>query len=204
MNTTIKELGGLEYVKGDPVTIGSDTANKVVVIEFWATWCPPCRDSIPHISELAKKYRQKNVVVIGITNEQDGEKVKQFVQGQGGNMDYAVAIDRRGEANKAFMESTNTKSIPAAFILEHNKIIHHGHPMEPRFSDVLQAAAERAIPPPTALPLITDSREDLLKKSNKELRQILKERGISDKDCLEKTEFVDKIIATCSKIQYYA
>lgn len=154
-------------------------------------------------------------------------------------MDYTVAIDRRGEANKgnekekeqkeekkrkaekpwkdffpfkdfsnkcgisAFMEASNTKSIPAAFLLEHNKIIHHSHPMEPRFSDALQAAAARAIPPPKALPLITDSREDLMKKSNKELRQILKERGISDKDCLEKSEFVDKIISTCSKIQYY-
>lgn len=76
--------------------------------------------------------------------------------------------------------------------------------MEPRFIDVLEAAAGRAVPPPKALPLITDSREDLMKKSNKELKQILKERGISDKDCLEKTEFVDKIIATCSKVQYYA
>ena len=102
------------------------------------------------------------------------------------------------------MEASNTKSIPAAFILEGNKIIHHSHPMEPRFIDVLEAAAGRAVPPPKALPLITDSREDLMKKSNKELKQILKERGISDKDCLEKTEFVDKIIATCSKVQYYA
>jgi len=168
------------------------------------SWCPPCRDTIPHLSELAKKYRQNNVVVIGITNEQDGEKVKQFVQGQGNNMDYTVAIDRRGEAHKAFMEASNTKSIPAAFILEHNKIIHHSHPMEPRFSDVLQAAAGRAVPPPKPLPLITDSREELMKKSNKELKQILKERGISDKDCLEKGEFVDKIIETCSKVRYYA
>jgi hypothetical protein len=105
----------------------------------------------------------------------------------------------------AFMVPTNTKGIPAAFILERNKLIHTSHPMDPSFATVLQAAAARvAGPAPKALPLVTASRDELMQKPNKELKQILKERGISDKDCLEKSEFVDKIMKTCSQVQYYA
>src|SRR5271168_3942485 len=46
-----------EWVKGTPVTtLGHGTVN---VVEFWATWCPPCRESIPHLTELAHKYKGK-------------------------------------------------------------------------------------------------------------------------------------------------
>ncbi|KAG2178889.1 hypothetical protein INT43_001735 [Umbelopsis isabellina] len=205
MNSTITEIDGLEFVKGTPLRLGPDTADKVVVVEFWATWCPPCRDSIPHVSKLAQQYKEQNVIVIGITNEQDGEKVKQFVNSQGSSMEYTVAIDRKGAANRAFMVPTNTKGIPAAFILERNKLIHNSHPMDPAFATVLQAAVARsAASPPKPLPLVTAGRDELMQKPNKELRQILKERGISDKDCLEKGDFVDKIIKTCSQVQYYA
>ncbi|KAJ2958575.1 hypothetical protein NQZ79_g5843 [Umbelopsis isabellina] len=140
-----------------------------------------------------------------VLQDEDGEKVKQFVNSQGSSMDYIVAIDRKGAANRAFMVPTNTKGIPAAFILERNKLIHNSHPMDPAFTNVLQAAVARsAASPPKALPLVTASRDELMQKPNKELRQILKERGISDKDCLEKSDFVDKIIKTCSQVQYYA
>jgi thiol-disulfide isomerase/thioredoxin len=43
------------------------------IMSFFIRWCPPCRDSIPHISKLAQQYKDKNVIVVGITNEQDGE-----------------------------------------------------------------------------------------------------------------------------------
>ena len=59
-------LVGLTFVKGEPVEF---TPGKVYVVEFWATWCPPCKDSIPHLTELSKKYEDQGVVIIGITNE---------------------------------------------------------------------------------------------------------------------------------------
>jgi len=53
-------LDGLTYVKGEPVTFKE---GKVYVVEFWATWCGPCKTSIPHLTEIQKKYKDKNVTV---------------------------------------------------------------------------------------------------------------------------------------------
>ncbi|MCX6345732.1 MAG: TlpA disulfide reductase family protein, partial [Armatimonadetes bacterium] len=53
-----------KWVKGKPVT--KFEKGKIYVVEFWATWCPPCRTSIPHVTELAKKYAGK-ITFIGVS-----------------------------------------------------------------------------------------------------------------------------------------
>ena len=56
-------------------------AGKVYIVEFWATWCPPCVASMPHLSELQEKYEAKGVQVISITDE-PLEEVSAFLQRQ--------------------------------------------------------------------------------------------------------------------------
>ena len=73
-------LDGLTYIKGKPVTFEK---GKVTVVEFWATWCPPCKESIPHLTKVQKQYKDKGVTVIGISNEQELETVKTFVDRTG-------------------------------------------------------------------------------------------------------------------------
>src|SRR5881227_3791659 len=74
-----------EFVKGDPVK--DLEKGKVYVVEFWATWCGPCRVSIPHLTELGKKH--KDVTIIGVSiAEQDFAKVKPFVEEMGDKIDY--------------------------------------------------------------------------------------------------------------------
>jgi thiol-disulfide isomerase/thioredoxin len=60
---------------------------KIVVVEFWATWCPPCRASIPHLIEMNHKFAGKGVVFIGLTDE-DRKTVEPFARAM--KMDYAV------------------------------------------------------------------------------------------------------------------
>ena len=50
---------------------------KVIVLNFWATWCPPCREEMPELSELNKKYQAKNVVVLGVSTD-DVPTIKKF------------------------------------------------------------------------------------------------------------------------------
>ncbi|CAJ0756777.1 6709_t:CDS:2 [Entrophospora sp. SA101] len=66
IGTTVPAIEGLEFLKGEPVTIGRPDSSPVVIVEFWATWCPPCRNSIPHLSEIQNKY--KKAIIVGITN----------------------------------------------------------------------------------------------------------------------------------------
>src|SRR5438876_2938512 len=56
-----------------------DFANKVIVVDFWATWCGPCREEIPHLNKLYENYRGKGLVVVGISMDAGGgESVKEF------------------------------------------------------------------------------------------------------------------------------
>ena len=101
----------------------------IAVVEFWATWCPPCRTSIPHLTELQKKFKDKGVVFIGISNEEPGV-VAPFVQKQGDQMDYVVAIDRGRATSDGYMKAFGQNGIPHAFIVDKDgKFAWHGHPM---------------------------------------------------------------------------
>jgi thiol-disulfide isomerase/thioredoxin len=117
-----------EWVKGGPADV-TDGKN-VYVVEFWATWCPPCRKSIPHLTDLQKQFKDKAVVVIGISDETP-DKVKPFLKEQGDKMDYTVAVDDERKSSKAYMEAFGQAGIPHAFIVgKDGKVIWHGHPMD--------------------------------------------------------------------------
>ena len=71
----------------------ADHAGRPVLLEFWATWCPPCRESIPQLNQIHAKYKDRGLVVIGVTDESAGvlRKFRRTTP-----MNYAVAIDSPG------------------------------------------------------------------------------------------------------------
>ena len=79
-----------EWIKGKPVDLAAAKGKQIVLVEFWATWCGPCRTSIPHLTEMQKRF--KDVVFVGVSDE-DAQTVKKFVTKMGDKMDYTVAID---------------------------------------------------------------------------------------------------------------
>jgi thiol-disulfide isomerase/thioredoxin len=65
---------------------------KVVVLDFWATWCPPCRSEIPGYVELQKKYAADGLVFVGVSVDEDGpEVVKKFIKDHGINYTIVMA-----------------------------------------------------------------------------------------------------------------
>src|SRR5436190_8031123 len=125
-----------EFVKGDPIK--KLEKGKVYVVEFWATWCGPCRATIPHLTELQKKH--KDVTVIGVSAfEQDFGKVKPFVEEMGAKMDYRVATDAVPEGKQAsdgamaknWMDAAAQQGIPTAFIVNADgRVAWIGHPTQ--------------------------------------------------------------------------
>ncbi len=86
---------------------------KIVVLDFWATWCGPCLASIPHTNELAAKYKD-DVVFIGICHPKGSENMKSVVASQG--IKYPVAIDAKGETIAAYA----VNGYPDYYILDRN------------------------------------------------------------------------------------
>ncbi|AQQ71891.1 Thiol-disulfide oxidoreductase ResA [Limihaloglobus sulfuriphilus] len=132
-------LEGLTWVKGEPVK--QFEKGKVYVVEFWATWCGPCRHSIPHLTKLQKKYQDKGITIIGISDE-SMETIKPFMEEMGDEMDYTIASDPKGIASKNYMEAYNQSGIPAAFIVDSNGYVAwYGHPGGGEMDYILELAA---------------------------------------------------------------
>jgi len=92
-----------------------EVKDKVRVIEFWATWCAPCRRSIPHLNEWSKHFGD-TVAFVGVSNE-SSSKVQEFMQKT--PMEYGVAID-----TKAKMKNTlSCSAIPLALVISSDNIV---------------------------------------------------------------------------------
>jgi len=73
---------------------------KVVLLDFWATWCGPCIASIPHTNELMEKYGKDGLVIIGVCHPRGVEKMQQTVKDKG--IKYPVAADASGKTIEAY------------------------------------------------------------------------------------------------------
>ncbi|MCX6921715.1 MAG: TlpA disulfide reductase family protein [Verrucomicrobia bacterium] len=135
-----------KWVQGDPVKDFSK--GKAYIVEFWATWCPPCRASIPHLNETYNKFKDKGLVVIGQDcYEKDETLVAPFVKKMGDKMTYRVALDdkssdKKGQMAKTWMEAAGRNGIPSAFLVNTKGVVAWiGHPMELKEETIEDALA---------------------------------------------------------------
>lgn len=134
-----------KWVQGEPVS--EFAAGKAYIVEFWATWCGPCRTSIPHLNEIATKFKDKGLIVIGQDAwETDESLVEPFIKKMGESMSYRVALDdkktrKKGSMAETWMDAAGQNGIPTAFLVDlAGRIAWIGHPMtlsEKTITDVL-------------------------------------------------------------------
>jgi thiol-disulfide isomerase/thioredoxin len=97
---------------GKPVK-SSDFAGKVVILDFWATWCPPCKAEIPGFIELQEKYRDKGLVIVGVSLDEQGPAVvKPFMQQF--KINYPIVMGDE----KTAQDFGGVTAIPTTFIID--------------------------------------------------------------------------------------
>lgn len=108
----------LESVDGDTMAL-SDYRGKIVLVDFWATWCPPCRYEIPRLVELKKKFKKEPFEIIGVNldiSPKNAKYLKSFMKKY--SINYPVLYDN-GRMGAIF----GIRSIPQTFIIDENGVI---------------------------------------------------------------------------------
>ena len=107
-------------INGKPLSL-NQFKNKVVLIDFWATWCPPCVDEMPNIVKAYKKYHDRGFEIIGISLDQNESRFLKFIEDNG--MTWRQYYDGKGGQNK-LARRYSIESIPSTFLIDTNgKII---------------------------------------------------------------------------------
>lgn len=110
----------LTTLDGQPIDLAQQLGKNVLLLDFWATWCPPCRKGLPVIDRLAKEFQDRGVAVYGVNSESPG-LVKEFLKKQG--LSLAVLTD----PSKKVFEQYNVRGIPQTVLIGKDGIIRNVH-----------------------------------------------------------------------------
>jgi peroxiredoxin len=96
-----------------PVSLSS-LKGSVVLINFWATWCPPCRGEMPSLNKLYKEYGNKGLVVVAVSTDRSASSVRDFLGKH--PVDFSVLMDSDSKVSRQF----KVFSLPTTFLLDKN------------------------------------------------------------------------------------
>ncbi|WGG45205.1 redoxin domain-containing protein [Rossellomorea sp. DA94] len=112
----------LTTLDGEEVKL-SDYQGKKVILNFWATWCPPCKAEMPHMEQYYEKNAKKEnveILAVNLTSQDDGEKaVQQFVDGY--ELTFPILMDENGDIGDEYRAFT----IPTTYMIDTNGLIQH-------------------------------------------------------------------------------
>jgi thiol-disulfide isomerase/thioredoxin len=109
---------GFSFVTREHQTVSNASLRgKVALLDFWGTWCPPCRESVPILKNVQKKYAAKAFQLVSISSDDDEDVWKTFVESQ--HMEWAEYLDSSGEVQQAF----KIESFPTFIVVDKDGVI---------------------------------------------------------------------------------
>ena len=116
----------LSSVNADSVYVLSEMKDKVVLINFWATWCGPCRMEIPDFNELYEKYPRDKFEILGISISDTETQLNNFLKAY--QIDYPVLFGSQTQMQKIIIDYGGVYSIPMSFLIGKNNKIKRVYP----------------------------------------------------------------------------
>ncbi len=111
---------GLKDLSGRGVSIAS-LKGKVVLVDFWASWCSPCREELPVLESLYKKYRGKGFEIVAVNQDQSADNVRRFLSST--PLSFRVVHDRGGAVADRYAPA----KMPSSFLIDRKGIVRHVH-----------------------------------------------------------------------------
>jgi len=113
---------------------------KVVYLDFWASWCTPCRQSFPWMNELQARYAEQGLVVVGVNLDKDRALVERFLAKYPAQ--FTVAYDPNGDSAASFA----VKGMPSSYVIDRNGEIRLSHVgFREKDRDVLEARIQEVL-----------------------------------------------------------
>jgi cytochrome c biogenesis protein CcmG/thiol:disulfide interchange protein DsbE len=111
---------GLKDLSGNTVDHNSLTG-KVVIVDFWATWCAPCREELPELEKLYKKYAPKGLVIVGVSVDKEPDNIKAFLQ------KLAVTFPVVHDAGHSVTGKYGPPRMPSSYVVDRKGIVRFVH-----------------------------------------------------------------------------
>jgi peroxiredoxin len=114
----------LQSRDGKPVSL-ADLKGQVVMVNFWATWCVPCRQEMPHLEALYERYNSLGFTLVGINVEDNPEGAKKWLQ-ENGPVTFPVLFDPKNQVSKLY----DVVAMPSTVLVARDgtmRFIHHGY-----------------------------------------------------------------------------
>ena len=130
----------LTDLQGHPVTL-SDLRGKAVVLNFWATWCPPCKEEIPWFVDLQKRYGEQGLQIVGVSMDDDGDQKSVAKFAAENSINYPILL---GKENVA-AQYGGIDYLPTTFYIDRSGVVLDRVFGQPGTRDEIEQNVKRAI-----------------------------------------------------------
>ena len=110
----------LNDLSGKPIAPGA-LAGKVVIVDFWASWCGPCKQELPALEALHRKYKDKGLVVIGVSVDSELDKAQALAKS------LKLSFQSAHDAEHALAEQFDPPRMPSSYVIDQKGIVRHIH-----------------------------------------------------------------------------